>query len=389
MADNLKCIEDLLEKLSNAHGVSGREGIPEEGLRHRNVRDILKEELGLYADGNVETDGLGNLKATKNKNGNGTSVMLCAHMDEVGLSTSYITDDGFLHFIGIGGWFDQTLLYQRVIVHGSKGPLLGVIGSKPDHILEEEEEEKPIKMKDMFIDIGACDAEEAQRLDVEIGTPITIDREFSRLKINLNNRNALDDRAGCEERREKIHNLVTGKALDDRAGCAVMIEAMRRTKTKATVYAVGSVQEEFRPLGARTASFGLKPNVAIAIETEYAGDYPGIEKKEAHLELGKGPSVTVVDEGLITPPKVLRWIEETAKEYYIPWQRYVGKKGSTDAADISLTREGIPSGVVSVVIRYMHTPVEVLDLYDLDKAAELIARMLEAIGKYFRDSRAM
>jgi len=393
MADNLKGIEDLLEKLSNAHGVSGREwiprDIPKEELKHRSVRDILKEELGRYTD-KVEPDGLGNLIATKNKNGNGPSVMLCAHMDEVGLSTSYITDDGFLHFIGIGRWFDQTLLNQRVIVHGDKGPLLGVIGSKPAHLLEEEEEKEPIKIKDMFIDIGTCDEKEAQNIGVEIGTPITIDREFSRLKINLNNREALDDRTGCEERHKKVLSLVTGKALDDRAGCAVMIEAMKRTKTKATVYAVGSVQEEFTSLGAQTASFGLKPNVAIAIETEYAGDHPGIKKKEAHLELGKGPSVTVVDEGLITPPNVLQWIKDTAEECDIQCQYYVGKNGSTDAAGISFTREGIPSGVVSVVTRYMHTPVEVLDLNDLDKAAELIARMLETVGdqKYnFQDSR--
>ena len=180
-----------------------------------------------------------------------------------------------------------------------------------------------------------------------------------------------------------MNDLVTGKALDDRAGCVMMIEGMRRTKTEATVYAVGSIQEEVGLKGARTASFGLNPDVAIATETDVAGDHPGIEKKEAHLKLGKGPSVTVVDNGLITPDSVLLWIEGTADKFDIPYQPDVGTAGSTDAALISLTREGIPSGVVSVVTRYFHTPVEVFNLNDLDNAAELIARMLETVGEYF------
>jgi endoglucanase len=249
-------------------------------------------------------------------------------------------------------------------VHGSKGDLLGVIGSKPAHLLEEEERKKPIKMKDMFIDIGARDADDARDLGVKIGTPVTIDREF----------------------RQLVNDLVTGKALDDRAGCAMMVEAMRRTTTRATVYAVGSIQEEVGLKGARTASFGLNPDVAIATETNVAGDYPGIEKKMAHLELSKGPSVTVVDgegRGLITPDSVLLWIEGTAEKFNIPYQRDVAAGGTTDATAINLTRAGIPAGVVSVVTRYLHTPVEVLDVNDLDAAAELIARMLETVGEYF------
>jgi len=352
MSDNLERIRSLLGALSNAHGVSGHEG---------SSREILTKELEPYTN-EIKIDRLGNLITTKF--GEGPSVMLSAHMDEVGLSTNYITDDGFLHFIGIGGWFDQTLLNQRVKVHGSQGDLLGVIGSKPAHLLEEEERKKPIKIKDMFIDIGARDAEDVRNLGVKVGTPITMDREF----------------------RSLTNDLVTGKAFDDRAGCAMMIEAMRRTKTAVTVYAVGSIQEEVGLKGARTASFGLNPDVAIATETNIAGDYPGIEKKMAHLELGKGPSVTVVDgegRGLITPDSVLLWIESTAEQFNIPYQRDVAAGGTTDATAINLTREGIPSGVVSVVTRYLHTPVEVLNLNDLDTAAELIARMLETVGEYF------
>jgi putative aminopeptidase FrvX len=352
MSDKLDGLRNLLERLSNAHSVSGHEG---------SSRDILTQELRPYVD-EVKIDALGNLIATKK--GKRPSVMLSAHMDEVGLSAKYIDEDGFIYFIGLGGWFDQTLLNQRVILHGTKGAVPGVIGSKPPHILEEEEKKKPIPMKDMFIDIGAGSAEEVERLGVTIGTPVTIDRQFTPLS----------------------NSLVTGKALDDRAGCAMMIEAMRRTKATATVFAVGSTQEEVGLKGAKTASFGLNPEVAIATETTIAGDHPGIEKKMAHLQLGNGPSVTVVDgggRGLITPDSVLRWIEETAAKAQIGYQREVSSGGTTDATAINLSRAGIPAGVVSVVTRYLHTPVEVINLEDLDAAAELVARMLETVGDYF------
>jgi len=352
MSDKLDGLRDLLERLSNAHGVSGHE---------ESSRDIIKHELTPYVD-EMRTDAFGNLIATKK--GSGPSVMLSAHMDEIGLSAKYIDENGFIYFIGIGGWFDQTLLNQRVMLHGTNGAVAGVIGSKPPHILEEEERKKPILIKDMFIDVGASNAEEVQGLGVTIGTPVTIDRQFTPLS----------------------NNLVTGKALDDRAGCAMMIEAMKRTNATTTIFAVGSTQEEVGLKGAKTASFGLNPDVAIATETNIAGDHPGIEKKLAHLELGKGPSVTVVDgggRGLITPDSVLRWTEETAATAQIAYQRDVSSGGTTDATAINLTRAGIPAGVVSVVTRYLHTPVEVLDLTDLDAAAELIARMLESVGDYF------
>ncbi len=352
MSTNVAGLRGLLERLSNAHGVSGHEG---------SSRDILSQELEPYVD-EITVDRFGNLIATKR--GTGPSVMLSAHMDEVGLSAKYIDEHGFIYFLGIGGWFDETLLNQRVTVHGTKGPLPGVIGSKPPHVMTDEERKQSIKMKDMFVDVGATSAEDAEQLGVIVGTPITMDRVFTPL----------------------ANSLVTGKALDDRAGCAMMIEAMKRTKTTTTVYAVGSAQEEVGMKGAKTASFGLNPDVAIATETNIAGDHPGIEKKLAHLELGKGPSVTVIDgggRGLITPDSILRWIEGTAKDNGITYQRDVSGGGTTDATAINLNRAGIPAGVVSVVTRYLHTPVEVLDVRDLDAAADLVARMLETVSDYF------
>jgi endoglucanase len=196
------------------------------------------------------------------------------------------------------------------------------------------------------------------------GTPITIDRQFADLK---------NDRVTC-------------KAFDNRAGVALMIEALKRTNTEFEVHAVGSVQEEVGLKGARTSAFELNPDVAIAIDTAIAGDHPEIEKKEAAIKLGKGPVITVSDaagRGIITPPLVLKWLKETAEKNNIKYQLDVSEGGTTDATAILLTRSGIPSGVISVPTRYIHSPVEVLSLKDVEKCAELIARAIERVGDYF------
>ena len=167
--EKLEEIRSLLEKFTNAHGISGFEG---------EVRKLLEKELEPYVD-SMREDIMGNLIAVKE--GKGPSVMLAAHMDEIGLMVRYIDENGFLRFVGIGGWFDQTLLNQRVIVHGKKGSIYGVIGSKPPHVMKDEDRKKPVKLEDMFIDIGAKDREDAENLGVEIGTSVSIDQEFTTL----------------------------------------------------------------------------------------------------------------------------------------------------------------------------------------------------------------
>jgi endoglucanase len=212
-------LEKLLEKLSNAHGISGYEN---------NVKQMA------------------------------------AHMDEIGLMVQYIDDNGFLHFVKIGGWFDQTLHSQRVVVHGSNGQITGVIGSKPPHVMKEEDRKKPVKAEDMFIDIGAKDKEDAMKMGVDVGTAISMDRDFASL----------------------ANGLVTCKAFDNRAGVTMLIDAMRQiseTKVNATIHAVGTVQEEVGLKGARTSAFGLNPDVAIAVDVTFPGDHPGISKNDSAL----------------------------------------------------------------------------------------------------------
>jgi endoglucanase len=346
-------LKELLERLSNAHGLSGYEG---------SVRQIIEEEVKPYVD-EIKTDKMGNLIATKH--GGTPIVMLAAHMDEIGLMVKYVDDKGFIHFTKSGGWFDQTLLNQRMILHTEKGKIYGVIGSKPPHAMKEEDKKKPILAEDMFIDVGATSKEDAEKLGVKTGTPITPDMELKSLG----------------------NDRVTGKAFDNRAGCAMLIEALQEMKdVRATVHAVFTVQEEVGLKGAKTSAFGLNPDVALATDVTITGDHPGIEKKQSAIEIGKGPAITVSDaegRGIIVPEPVLKWLKEAAESNKIPYQLEVGVGGTTDASAIHLSREGIPSGVISPPSRYIHTPVSVLSMADLENAAKLVARAVEIVDRFF------
>jgi len=352
-------LRQLLEAFSNANGVSGYE---------HEVGELLRKTVAPLVD-EVSTDVMGNVIATRR--GDGPILMIAAHMDEIGAMVKYIDDAGFLRFVPIGGWFDQTILGQRVLVHGTKGTLVGAIGSKPPHIMDVEERKKPIKIKDMFVDVGAKDAADAADLGVEIGSIISMDRQMADL----------------------ANGFVTGKAFDDRAGVVMMVGALQRLQGKdvrATVHAVGTVQEEVGLKGARTSAFGLDPDVALVSETNIPGDHPEISKNERHAELGKGPIITVADadgRGVIVPPVVLAWLRGTADAASIPYQLDVGSGGTTDATAIHLTKAGIPSGVLSVATRYLHSPIEVLSLEDLDRGAELIAQAALTLHEHFTAAR--
>lgn len=338
---------NLLKELSNAPGISGFEG---------NIREIMTRELKGHVD-EIETDGLGNLIVTKKGKKNSKRIMLAAHMDEIGLMVRHIDKEGFVKFTKIGGINDQMLLNQEVYIHSDEGKVLGVIGAKPPHRMKAAEKKKVVEYENMFIDIGASNKEEAEKM-VGIGHPITIKHEFSEL-------------AG---------NLVTGKAFDNRVGCYVLVEAMKRAKSDATIYGVGTVQEEVGLKGARTSAFKINPDMAIALDVTIAGDNPGIKFEEAPAKLNGGPAIILTDasgRGLITHPLVKKLIIDTAEEEKIPYQLEVSEGGTTDATAIHLTREGIPTGVLSVPTRYIHTPVEVVSLDDVENTIKLLVAVLE------------
>lgn len=353
--ENLEKISATLEEFSNAYGISGFE---------KNVRDMLIKKIKPYVD-EIRVDNMGNMIATRH--GKGPRVMLAAHMDEIGFMVKYVDDDGYIYFSRSGGWFDQTLLNQRVIVHTDKGDLFGVIGSKAPHVMKPEERSKVVEIRTMYIDIGAKDKQDVEKAGVEIGNTVTIDRKYQRL----------------------MNNLVSGKALDDRTGVVALLETARilsKLKVQAEVVYVGTVQEEIGLKGARTAAHGVNPDVALAIDTTIPGDHPGIEKTSSILELGKGPVITVSDAegaGIVVDEKTLSWLKTTAKDSKIGYQLSVGEGGMTDAAIINLTRDGIPSGGVSIATRYLHSPVEVAHLGDIEDCARLTAEAVKTAHKYF------
>jgi len=343
---------ETLEKLSNACGVTGRE---------EEVREQMSKFLKPYVD-EVKEDNLGNVIGIKEGKKNAPKVMLAAHMDEIGLLVKTISKEGFLQFMKLGGIDDRVLLAQKVMVYTEKGPLHGIIGSKPPHIQKEDERKRVIPYDELFVDVGAASSEEAQKMGVRIGDPIEFDIRF--VKISK--------------------NIVIGKAFDDRAGCAIMIETLKRLeKTDCTVYAVGTVQEEVGCRGATTSAFGLCPDIGIALDVTVAGDTPGVKEIDAPIKLGKGPSLTIADSLLITHPKVLRLLVDTAEENKIPYQLEAGLPGGTDAGRISLTREGVPSGTISLPARYIHSPTSLISLADAENVVKLAIATIQKIPKHF------
>ena len=344
-------ISGLLEKLSNAHGISGFES---------SVMNIIKKEVAPYVD-DLSVDPMGNLVATKR--GDDFSIMFAAHMDEIGMMVQYIDDQGFIRFIAVGGWYNPVLVSQRVIIHGSKGAVYGVLGMKPPHVMEDiSDRDKPIKLSDLFIDVGATCPKDIEQLGIEIGNQITIDREFRQLS----------------------GSRVTGKAFDNRIGCVMLIGALKEMKTKHTIHAVFTVQEEVGLKGAKTSAFTVNPNVAIAIDVTIPGDSPGIERRKAPTFLGKGPVIAAVSasgRGHIADPRIVSWLSNTAKKHKISVQIEVGDSGNSDASAINFERGGIPSIPLSIPTRYIHSPVEVIDLNDVKSGVELLSKIVETKPK--------
>lgn len=337
----------VLKRLSEAYGPPGYE---------EEVREVLREELESYAD-EVEVDRLGNIFFRHR--GEGSLVMLAAHMDEVGILVTHIEEEGFLRFHPLGGIAERILPGQRFRLRGRRGELRGVVGTKPPHIMKEEERKKVVPMEELFIDVGARDREEAMEKGCHVGMTGVFDTAFEELG----------------------DGYVRGKAFDDRAGCAVLVEAFKRlSETDLNVVAVGTVQEEVGLRGARTAAWQLEPDYALALEGTFAADVPGSRPHQVSARLKRGPVITIVDRATITHPKVLRGLIEAAEAEEIPYQFKEVPRGGTDAGAIHLTKGGIPSGTIAVPCRYIHGPAAVAHLEDFENAVKLVEAFVRRIS---------
>ena len=338
----------LLKRSMETPSPSGYEG-PLQQL----VRDYAAE----FAD-EVRTDVHGNVIAVRNP-GAPRRLMLAGHCDQIGLIVQYIDAEGYLYVQSIGGWDVLTLIGQRMTIWTDAGPVPAVAGRKPIHLLSEEERKQVPKLKDLWLDIGATNKEEAEKL-VKIGDAVTVELVY----------------------RELRNDRVASPAMDDKCGMWVVLEALRRIepdKLHWAVYAVSTVQEEVGLRGSRTSAFGIDPEVGIAVDVTHATDCPSVEKKEeGDVAVGKGP---VIGRGPNMNPKVVRRLTQAAQDHQIPFQiEACGKATGTDANSIQVSRAGVATGLVSIPNRYMHSPVELVSLGDLDRCADLLARFAESLG---------
>ena len=342
-------LPDLLRALLTAPGPSGYETAPAA------VWCEAAEGFGAQ----VSTDVVGSTVARVPGTGDGPLLAVVGHIDEIGLIVTHIDDSGFLHFIGVGGWDAQILVGQRVEVTTRDGAIPGVVGKKPIHLLKDEERKKVAEMKDLHIDVGAADGDEARGL-VRIGDVAVIAGE----PVELPN-----DRA-------------FSRSMDNRLGAFIALEAARLVSeaggAPGDVAAVAAAQEEITFGGARTTAFSLDPAVAIVVDVTHATDAPGVDPKElGKHELGSGP---VIERGSVLNPRVFELLHDAAEAADIPFTLAASARSTgTDADAIHLSRGGVATGVVSVPLRYMHSPVELVALEDVHNAAKLIAAFAQGL----------
>jgi putative aminopeptidase FrvX len=346
---------NIMKRMMESFGPSGFE---------RETARIIKQYMADYSD-RILRDKLGSLIFVAEGESERPHILLAGHVDEIGFVISGIDKTGFLNFNTLGGWWDQVLLSQRVVVRTKKGNIHGVIAAKPPHLLTEEERKKVLERKDMFIDVGATSKEEAEEMGVKIGDPVVPWSPFSLIREG---------------------KIAMGKAFDDRIGAFIIMESIRRIKEDKiehpnTVFGAATVQEEVGLRGAQTVSHVVDPDVGIVLEVDIAGDVPGIKPYEAPTKVGKGPTVLTYDRSMIPNQPLKEFVIETAEKAGIPLQLSQIERGGTDAGRIHLNRAGCPSAVISVPTRHIHSHVGLLGLDDVENAVRLVVELVKKLDK--------
>jgi endoglucanase len=342
--------EKLLKEITEVGGVPGYE--------HK-VRAVMRQYLEDVAV--IEQDKMGSFIGKHVGDGEQPRVMLAGHMDEIGFMVRLITKEGFVKFQALGGWWDQVLLGHRVSIRTSKGDVIGVLGAKPPHLLGSEERNKVVEKKDMYIDVGARSEDEVREMGVRPGDPIIPVSEFT---VMAN--------PGC----------YLSKAFDNRLGCALAAQVLRQVAEDGhpnTVYAVGTVQEEVGLRGAKTSAFVIEPDVAIILEVDIAGDVPGIKPEESSIKMGGGPTMLVYDARMIPNLKLRDMVIALAEELEIPLQFSAMSGGATDGGAIHMHNEGVPTVVIGVPTRHIHSHNAIIYREDYDQALALVTALVKRL----------
>ncbi|MFC4766125.1 M42 family metallopeptidase [Effusibacillus consociatus] len=342
----------MFKELTEAAGAPGQED---------EVRELMRGYLEPVSE-EILSDNLGSIIAKKTGSQGGPKIMLAGHLDEIALMVTHINSKGYIKFQPLGGWWSQVMLAQRVVIKTRKGDIMGVIGSKPPHILPPEERNKVVQIKEMFIDIGASSAEEARDFGVRPGDQILPICPFTL----MNN-----------------EKFMMGKALDNRAGCALAVEVLHQLQEVQhpnTVYSGATVQEEVGLRGATTLPHVVEPDIFFALDVGIAGDTPGMsEEVMPNSKLGKGPLIVLYDYSMVPHKKLLDLVLDTAEEEGIPVQFESMPGGGTDAGKVHLYGKGVPSLVIGFPTRYIHSHAAIMHRDDFDNAAKLLVSVIKKL----------
>lgn len=334
---------DLLKRISETPGIPGFE---------KSIRHLVIQEVSPFVD-EVKVDNMGNVTAFK-KGSSDKKVMLAAHMDEIGFIVNHIDENGFVRFIPLGGFDPKTLTSQRVVVHGKKD-LTGVMGTKPVHMMSEEEKKRNVKMEDFFIDLG-LPKEEVEK-HIQVGDPITRERELI-----------------------QMGNCVNGKSLDNRISVYVLIETLKQLSGKQVpydIYGVFTVQEEVGIRGAQVATQEIQPDFGIAIDTTIAFDVPGSQPHQQVTKLGGGVAVKLLDATAIADYRMVAYMKQVATRNQITWQPEAMAKGGTDTGMVQrMTRSGSIAGAVSIPTRHIHQVIESVHNDDILSSVHMLQHCL-------------
>ncbi len=344
MAINVK----LLKKICEAPGVPGYES---------RIRKIILDEVTPLVD-SVEVDNMGNVITLKKGKSSKKRAMVGAHMDEIGFIVTHVDDKGFVRFTTLGGFDPKTLTAQRVVIHGKKD-IIGVMGTKPIHVMSPEERTKMPKITDYYIDLG-MPKEEVEKV-VSIGNPITRERELI-----------------------EMGNCVNCKSIDNRVSVFVLIETLRKLKSVPyDVYGVFTVQEEVGIRGANVAAHTINPDFGFGLDTTIAFDLPGAQPHEKVTSLGEGAAIKIMDASTICDYRMVEYMKEVADNNKIKWQPELLVAGGTDTAGIQrMGKNGAISGAVSIPTRHLHQVIEMAHKEDIDGAIKLLKACLESLNKF-------